>query len=739
VKCDGVQPCTSCLQDSQPCLYQRAVGRISEQEQRPTAVFLNFDGDNDEHCRADAQIGDQRDGANYLSPASVTVDTDIPGQPETMQTSDLDAREANIDPLQGVDEYWSGSMDLDAGAFWPFSTSWQWAHEELYLQNNDALLSLDGTNAVDYNLHHGLSYDSSSLPQPGSTASAALMFDVPHPGTANGESLTNGHPQGPLQSLSDTVAELVRQAVRKDGDGQWGFWSFRLSQIMELPSSGDETIEKREFLDRLIDQFFIHFHPLWPFVPARGNDTTPWHPLLFLTLSSIGALYSGPTAAAKYGSLMHAKLRVALLDYPIKSDDPEKEVLDIGRAMLLTQVAALYFEQEGAFSAAEQLGARLNAHAHRMRLFTLKKQSCRSNSRAIAEQDAGMIEGRRMLAYGMLRAETYMSVFFNRKPMLSYEEIDLPLPVAQQVQPGNGAARGVRAVQDLPCNGLLFSDLVRIALDVDEPLPLLRPVHLELLIFGLQNDVWRFCHDPEIFIRLIQRNDPETTGNIASNTTSRQQAAAADPLNQSNRKMAKLASDRTSLFAALEKWTQAMSQSQLLFPVDDFRSAYLSGMILLKLSLLRLSAPVDAVLQIAYQAHDLSTVDASIHEHVVAWLASPKVHDAVTHSRAIWLLLSAETSRSGLQQAKYNILALIALHIAAAVTWAVAGTNVQPDACFLESQNASDLTLQRENTKSLMLLFSDLYPKITFSWGMQSSFSKIVGRLADHSFPTLQD
>ena len=390
---------------------------------------------------------------------------------------------------------------------------------------------------------------------------------------------------------------------------------------------------------------------------------------------------------------------------------PEEEALEIGRATLLTQVAALYFEQEGAFSVAEQLGARLHAHARRMRLFTLKAASRQSQSQVPKNRDITLAEGRIMLAYGILRAETFMSVLFNRKPMLSYEEIDLPpvLPFPWDVRLAPAIQMNTHSR-----NGPLFSDLVRIALDAEEVLPTLTPVNLELLIFGLQNDVWRFSHDPEMFTRLIQERVPQ--GSVQKKDVS-SDTLSADPLDHTKRNMSKLVSDYRGLHTALTKWEGAMRQSQLLYPVEDYRSAYLSGLLLLNLSFLRLCAPVDAILQVAYQDHDLQNVDTTANEQVTVWATTSEARGAISYSRTIWHLLSAETARRGRQEAKYNILALIALHVAAAVTWAVAGSNAQQDACFLKHTNTPELMLQRDNTKTLMLKFADLYPQITASWG----------------------
>lgn len=514
----------------------------------------------------------------YPSPATAAEDLEPGSVLEADQPEPSDAFDVNRELFQGMETSFVDHMATDLDSFRPFSASWQWTHEDLYLHNNGVFAPTADERKSTANGHY--------------TPDQTLYFpemetvqqqqDRPHDGGTR-EILG----QDPARHLSDAVSEIICQATQKY-DHDWQAWSLRLSRVVELPAGQDTASNDQHFLDVLINRYATHFHPLWPLISVNFSVGSNGYPLLVLTLSSIGALYSGANAA-RYGSLMHCNLRNALLEYKIRGDQQEDEALDIGRAMLLTQVAALYFEQKGAFSAAEQLGARLQAHAHRMRLFALKTLSRQSRSRTPNEHDTALAEGRRMLAYGILRAETFMSVLFNRKPMLSYEEIDLPLPFTRDSMLASTAV-GINTDNfEVPRSGLLFSDLVRIALDPGEQLPILRPVDLELLMFGLQNEVWRFGHGPEMFVRLIQERTPPS-GPPKSHTPS--VSSSLDLLDHTTRKMGRLVGDYNALHAALSKWISAMQQSQLLYPVEDHRSAYLSGLVLHNLSLLRLYAPL---------------------------------------------------------------------------------------------------------------------------------------------------
>jgi hypothetical protein len=622
------------------------------------------------------------------------------------------------------------SDDFDNATFWPYSTAWQWTHEDLYLQGDAGLgLALEDPN--------GLVMD---LGMDGPVFQSQRTSGTSIDSRLNGPSLDHlliGSPraEGSLSSLVDSIVASActdRPSQTAGHTARWRALSRQLSRLVDAPNTDGEGL-----FDRLVDQYFHNFHPLWATFP-RGNGMPPTdlHPLLFLTATSIGALYSGTSAAASYGSIMHKRLRVELTHQTSQTDLTESEALDLGRALLLTQVAALYFEHDNAFSAAQQLSATLSAHTHRMRLFTLKSPEALHHASTKQRKSAMLLEGRKMLAFGILRAETFMSILFNKKPLVSSEEVNLPLPFAHELPDGPSTS----SKTPLPGGGLLFSDLIRIALDEEEILPSLRPFDLELALFGLQHETWRFSQDPNIFLRLIQISCAPSRASSSSIDE------ASDPLDYTGRRMRQLIDDYHRVKAALEKWKKALSHCQLSHRPEENRTSYLSSLILHQLSLLRLCAPVDIIQQAAYQSNEPSVSGQQVVASISRWAASRNSDDAIKHARCIWQMLARESSRPPETQAKYNILALIALHHAAVVIWAVAGTNWHVDDRFIgkktadhageDAGNDHGLALRRENTRELMLQFADLYPSITSSWGMQSSFFKMVRRLAEHPLPS---
>jgi hypothetical protein len=720
-KCNGQQPCAVCSKAQIPCVYPRSGQRLSQQRPQDSA------SNGVANSRIVELEGDDT--------PDISVEFDIFAADATMVMG-KDADSSSIDPVsQSSDPVPDWSFDAN----WPFSTAWQWTHEDVFLGNSPML--------SDDMFWFGEEHPTSALnnPAPTNLPTHPTSTDTVNPEETGGLAVrgSNIHadstfPRGlsrrEAEALIGRIVELAigENAYTKRRNLDWLTFDAQLSNVVtsddqQQPRSGSSTC-----LDRLAQRYFVHFHPLWPLIHDTDVELRALHPVLYLTLASIGALYHGTSTAFQFGSMLHTHIRDALLHQNIARGQTPVESLDLGRAMLLIQVSALYFEQGKAFTAAQQLGAKLNAHAHRMQLFTSPCTSTLTDSVSGAEVEALAAESRRMLAYGMLRAETFMSIFLNRKPMLSYEEMDLPLPLTGfSVHAASQLQIRLTSGQRTPLSSDdgLFSDLVRIALDEDEILPAMKPTDLELLLFGLQNDVWRFCHDHRMFMRLTQQQDPRDCHQVNTNICS----SGPDLLKQTSRKMQRLTREYNATVAALARWKAALALSQLTYPPSHDRSAYLSGLVLYELSLLRLSAPVESILHVVYHYDDISIGDPLLCE-VWQWTRSSKAVDSISHAESIWQVLYAETGRKAAEQAKFNILALIAVHHAAAVTWAVIGSGKQ-EHIHLTMEESRILTLERANAASIMAQFAQLYPKITSSWGMESSFHKIVTRLASLEFP----
>ena len=722
-RCGGTSPCATCQRNSLTCVYDATSrARTSRHDTTRSSSSIVPQPVNANANATDAVATPTSDSSAALQPS------DIPG---TDQPLDLDDSMTLLAP-----QTTENALDF---TLWPFPTGWQWTHEDLYLQVDSTLTSssdMSASNLLTNSLTAQAPMVSDTVLENGTPRASRTASPTLHgSGSRHAGRSLNGIIHDMIEFATQYRSESVGHASRSTA---WCLFSSDLSLHVSIGQTLNTAGENFTLLDDIIDKYFEHFSPLWAMVPRDPNAREKLHPFLYLTLTSIGALYCGSTAAV-YGSKMHEELRAALLQYSWRTDQTEVEALDIGRAMLLTQIAALYFEQNGAFSAAHQLGATLNTHAQRMRLFAARQVQLADLTPPGRVRDTEIVEGRKMLAYGMLRVETFMSVLFARKPSVVYEEINLHLPFTKADSKADHAWGGLEPSLH---SGIIFSDLVRLALDPREVLPALQPANVELLLFGLQYDVWRFSHDPDLFLRLLNARRPrnDAQGND-SRTILQEVTDDRDHLNCARRVMTGLVSDYDRVLSALGKWKQLLSVCQLTHHPDQHRSTYLSALILFELSHLRLCAPIDAVQQTAYQMHGSTPQQHEGTAQVRAWTYTVEAKEAVEHARQIWKLLEMETSRMPHQQARYNILALIALHHAAVILWAIAGTDAQPD----ESVNSSlefttrcdEMKLRRENTHRIMTLIAHIYPRVTSSWGIQSSFCKIVLKLANHPFPSL--
>ncbi|KAI5205111.1 hypothetical protein E4T39_03147 [Aureobasidium subglaciale] len=396
---------------------------------------------------------------------------------------------------------------------WPPTVNWPWAHEQLYLR--------DGP---DYGPYDAADLDGLQLPV--DSMAPQHVNTIIGAGNLTEQGTSDNMIDASLLAISQlpttparVVESIVREAVEVARDtSRWAaFWNSASDQVSVAfnLSAAPEVPQGMNVLEHFSNIYLEQFQPLWPLLWQPGLELDKLHPLLLLTITSIGALYSG-AISSRYGSLLHEKMREILLVSPPQTDQTDQENLDLGRAMLLTQVAAIYFEQQHAFSAAQRLGALLNAHAQKMRLFSYRSRrgiptpldlTKANNVSAIQWHKQWVFaEGCKRLAYGIVRGEVFMSVLLDSKPLASYEEVDLELPYSDTLWTTKRqfAREYISAVsrEHSLCRGIIFSDLVRVALDPNEVLPLLQPLEHELLLYGLQYSVWRFSHDPSMFKRL---------------------------------------------------------------------------------------------------------------------------------------------------------------------------------------------------------------------------------------------
>lgn len=536
------------------------------------------------------------------------------------------------------------------------------------------------------------------------------------------------------------------------------------------------TSSSPNVLEQFTCQYLDHFGLLWPLLSRQNLDLDSLHPLLYLVLTSIGAMY-GTAAQSTYGRMMHAAIRKTLM-LPLEFEDSDDEFLWLAQARLLTQVAALYFGQPKAFSYAQHLGCLLVAQARRLDLFApVRGAKAFEHENHLGELRNPQYrldrwlqrESRRRLAFGIFRGDTYTSVLLGIKTLVSPEEIDLELPTCDLVWSGERLSPDTCLLlieQDRSLGRhLRFSDIYRIAMDQNERLPALEPTSYELLLFALQGPLWRFSRDPKMFERLTGHDRDYTTvegqGIEKSPQTVRQSSLsdseathreettvlsfAPDHLNDPPRQMADLKHEADKLMLALHKWKQSLSFVKTLVRSDRERGSLLSSLLLYHLSYMRLHAPIEDLHQMEYKFAEGGNICNSIRDRVRQWADTSSAYVAAQHACHIWELITKEKQMPENVRAKFNLLAFTGLHHAATVLWSYAGAaqdarNQDPrptgrPVLKLHSPNPAQPSIHicRSETHALLSSFAQLYGVISPAhW---SSFAKAAEKLSELQFP----
>lgn len=757
-------------------------------------------------------------------------------QPVFESTSiDPSINEPNVSDMNGLE-----FADLSPGQM----TAWPWLHEDLFLQQNWIGLPdygpdfLDGSGLTQANLaatfleseqgasnagfdqdirHSGMhtltpreafhatvmgskqAYNAQSSSQmdsnpvftrsnsrlPGSMASFA----------AQDSTAANSRQNDQVTSMQTTVlSELIayaRQASLEPPSrgGHATYWysmSMRVREAFNMYSAESPNASAIHCLDHLVHLYWENFWALWPMISAYSFDTNNISPVLYLAISSIGAMYGGQKAS-HFGVLLHEALRELLCEPMLTSDESESSSLSLAQARLLTQVAALYFGQKRAFTFAQYLGAVLIAQTRRMDLFNptrhqrelshvpLSTQESPENSKWLARWLVA--EARKRLAYGILRAEVYTSIILNARPMLCAEEISLELPCSNYLwlTRFTSDSHFVAAIrQDATSRiseGLPFSDVVKITMERNESTLPLSVVSQELLIFGLQEHVWKTCHDPDTIRRLVgseldlsemwngldespyiqDRPNSSHSGPAHRNRSLSTNAPAyslESRLSNRNRQMAELRHDHINTASALYNWRQLISAGHGQLTRSD-RTSIMSGLLLFHISFLRMFAPIEKLHHISYRIGSSTGPEREIVRAVWSWSQIEHAKIAVQHACIIWSLLFQECSQPEDSRACFNFLAVLGLHHSSVVIWTFAGTHTGdhsvedaslPAAITLggDAEN-SKLPVVEGMSRELMTKFVRLYGYISPGWSVRSSFSAAVVRLANSVFPARLD
>ena len=578
---------------------------------------------------------------------------------------------------------------------------------------------------------------------------------------------------GANYTLQDIVKEMVEFAIQNiTASGPLTphkEWSREFSSRIQRSMPEAESILSQSSCPHLLHhfcgQFMAHFNPLWPLIRPKGFDMDSTLPALYLTIASIGAMYSG-ARCSQLGLMIHENLRMAVLTTPLLHQQ-SRYSLECLQSLLLTEISTLYFGPRSALPIAQRIGAMIVLQARTMGIFSGRAFS-KYNSVAPTLEQWSHHEGTIRVAFGSFRAESFVSALLNSPLLVSAEEINLDLPCPDKLW--MGSIEEQRA--SLKARGhttLIYSDLVRIAMDRSEVMPDLEVSHRELVLYGAQESIWRFSHDPELFSRTMgQLNaehisvlDDNPDGELFTRSPRRQprhgvvedwksvstsvspvEVPTHDHLDCFPRKMTDLRLDYNRMMLFLRDWKSSFVGNQSRSQLEGSRFNLLNSRLLYHLGFLRLRADLHTLdlLTIEYGDFPKDEKEDAL-DRVWQWSKTMSAERALQHACAIWVLVSSESTWRGGSRARFNILCLIALHCASKVVWAYAGAHTDAQRGMLKMPAASteflgpDIVIFRENSQILMECFHRLFHVITRGW--VSWFPETVMHMAKSPLPLL--
>lgn len=660
------------------------------------------------------------------------------------------------------------------------SFPWPWHHEASFLLGPEPMdTSVGDQTSATIQPHQSRepehlqpSVDVDEVVQPLSAVSQTLgNYDQPSSASVEGSNV------GTRMEQTQVLDEIMQFAlsIRSDSSNSheflpsWCALSSKVSKAFNVDENpqGNGT----PFLEHCVRLFFRYFEPLWPMFSPQNLVINRLHPLLYLVLTSIGAMY-GDHESINVGNQIHARLQACLVE-PLELRDPDYDAPWLAQSRCHLRIAALYFGQPRAISHAHHLGILLAAQARRMELFSAtytrtSMEKFRNLDGPLSNQERLTIwlrvESRRRLAFGIYRSEAYTSLLLQSRPLVYLGEIDLAFPSCDAVWNGEKmpASVCIRLIENdrTPGRELYASDIYHIALDGEEALPPMDPLGYELLALGLLWPTWEYSRNPTRLSRLCGENlsvpdDPGVLSSTGSSVSlpvgpqSRRSDATHrlyethdyDHLDTISRKMLELQSGYKRLLLALRKWEQSLPLVKSLARTQRDRTLLMSGLIVYHLVHLRLSAPTTDLHELQYRLIDGRPPDPTSLQSIYQWLRSPRPRFAAERAVSIWSLIANECAKAEHERARFNLVAFTGLHEAAVLLWAYASTVPGNDTgsaagapLMLRARNSpSNYLIHRDSTADILDSFGSLLDGL--NQGKSSSFAQATKGLMGIPFP----
>ncbi|CRG86621.1 hypothetical protein PISL3812_03631 [Talaromyces islandicus] len=456
---------------------------------------------------------------------------------------------------------------------------------------------------------------------------------------------------------------------------------FNLSSYMK-----DKTTH---VLHTFLSSFFENFSVLWPITWHQGADHDTVEPLLYLTMTAIGAMHTDSPNAAAYGLALHQELCAVLPNACLLCPDEEIKLEIIFEALLLSETMALYRGDSEACGFVQQARTVLLSHARRLGLFhELPAQEssdwamevCHNQTEKKLQQWIRM-ERRRRMAFGFFRCEVFSGLLFNTSPLIGSEDLCLRIPCDHEtwMYVGPEWREKLLLVAEEAISYPLYSDLMRAATECENTqLPPLNASAHELVLYGLQIPLLASLH---------------SSGNLYQDMSDFGSTDVTDPsILFSGFQTSRFASGIAlpKILSLIDRWRATHDRLQSANRPDGKTPSggSLSPQLLYHMGYIRSNADLMALQSVAsYNSNkeesSISMGDFSqdqlVLQQVRLWVTTNSAKVALSHACQIWALAEKHLARSESKHAsslKYdqdiNIVSMISLYYAAIVIWVMA-------------------------------------------------------------------
>lgn len=585
---------------------------------------------------------------------------------------------------------------------WAESSDWSWVYDEAFQQ-----LSFTPSKSREYSVRPDMVYEESRLL-----------------GDTNGDIIVEEIMYHSMMRLSTSNLQDPSEISPSMESPIWYKLSEKVENHFKLGHWRQKSSCKHIFY-YFMSLYFDTFHTLYPFFWRNGFEFSSVSPILCISLGMAGAMFDSKLAM-DYARTLHEKLCVRLAGVTLLVPEREDGHASLLVSMLVTQMVAIYSADPRRLYYAQQMSGVLVALARRLRLFSMSGSACWNLEKWVK------LETRKRVAFAIFLNESYLSILTTSRPLMSAEELNLPLPCEDSLWTYVGDEWQSKISSLMTHDHLnfqiTFSDLYHVVREDGIELPKLCSHGYRMLLLALQTDVWRFAQDSELFLRLFGVSYPLEFRFEGQAMYMRHKTP--DRLSNKAFNMHSLCNDLKRVHSTLRKWKLLFSASLPAINISMERQVALSSKITYHSYYLSLTAPIKEIYSISDNYSELQPMFKQ-RDLVNAWIRSEQSRSALFHVKEILDTLEFELIPSHESTGKFNIASLIGLHHCAVVTWVCAGSFTADESDI----TIGSLTVCRANSPALLAYIAGLMSALNPKFGHMDIGHRRIDLLETKLFP----